>query len=144
MIANVFKPNLLCNKTTFFARAAHHILPGRRCVQYFLIYHEAQWPFIKYSWMVFAKGLWSFGPCRGQSPWHQPKKFLFPYPRFLRSLRLSARHLGIAADRGGQPAASASASNAEAIGFASQSIPGMKAFQFGLEMRFFYLYYKGY
>ena len=31
-----------------------------------------------------------------------------------------------------------------AIGFASQSIPGMKAFQFGLEMRFFYLYYEGY
>ena len=30
MIANVFKPNLLCNKTTFFfARAAnHHILPS--------------------------------------------------------------------------------------------------------------------
>ena len=31
MIANVFKPNLLCNKTTFFARAAHHtILPSSR------------------------------------------------------------------------------------------------------------------
>ena len=27
-----------------------------------------------------------------------------------------------------------------AIGFASQSIPGMKAFQFGLEMRFFFTY----
>ena len=30
-----------------------------------------------------------------------------------------------------------------AIGFASQSIPGMKAFQFGLEMRFFLLISKG-
>ena len=32
------------------------------------------------------------------------------------------------------------AASAEAIGFASQSIPGMKAFQFGLEMRFFFTY----
>ena len=30
-----------------------------------------------------------------------------------------------------------------AIGFASQSIPGMKAFQFGLEMRFFLLILRG-
>ena len=99
---------------------------------------RSQWPFIKYLWMVvFLKrgAVYDhFGPSRPQPQWHQPKKFLFPYPpRFL--VRTLRRH---------PPDISAqlclSLQCCVAIGFASQSIPGMKAFQFGLEMRFFYLY----
>ena len=132
-------------KRPFFARAAyHHILPSLLDMYNISLTHiscRSQWPFIKYLWMVvFLKrgAVYDhFGPSRPQPQWHQPKKFLFPYPpRFL--VRTLRRH---------PPDISAqlclSLQCCVAIGFASQSIPGMKAFQFGLEMRFFLLILRG-
>ena len=131
-------------KRPFFARAAnHHILPSLLDMYNISSTHiscRSQWPFIKYLWMVvfLKRGLYDhFGPSRAQPQWHQPKKFLFPYPpRFL--VRTLRRH---------PPDISAqlclSLQCCVAIGFASQSIPGMKAFQFGLEMRFFLLILRG-
>ena len=84
-------------KRPFFARAAyHHILPSLLDMYNISLTHiscRSQWPFIKYLWMVvFLKrgAVYDhFGPSRAQPQWHQPKKFLFPYPpRFLvRTLR---------------------------------------------------------
>ena len=84
-------------KRPFFARAAyHHILPSLLDMYNISLTHiscRSQWPFIKYLWMVvFLKrgAVYDhFGPSRVQPQWHQPKKFLFPYPpRFLvRTLR---------------------------------------------------------
>ena len=133
-------------KRPFFARAAnHHILPSLLDMYNISLTHiscrvEAsdrlsnicEW------WCSLKGGLYDhFGPSRPQPQWHQPKKFLFPYPpRFL--VRTLRRH---------PPDISAqlclSLQCCVAIGFASQSIPGMKAFQFGLEMRFFLLILRG-
>ena len=85
-------------KRPFFARAAyHHILPSLLDMYNISLTHiscrvEAsdrlsnicEW------WCSLKGGLYDhFGPSRAQPQWHQPKKFLFPYPpRFLvRTLR---------------------------------------------------------
>ena len=125
-------------------------LPGQHIILYCLVEGEmctifphiswSQWPFIKYFWMVFAKGLWSFGPCRGQSPWHQPKKFLFPYPRFLRRSLLRPPDISSVAlptDWGNQPPM------LKQLDLLLSPFRGWKPFNLVWKWDFFYLYYEG-
>ena len=128
-------------KRPFFARAAyHHILPSLLDMYNISLTHiscRSQWPFIKYLWMVvFLKrgAVYDhFGPSSPSLSDINQRSFYF--------LILPDSSSGLfVVIRPTSQLSSLSLQCCVAIGFASQSIPGMKAFQFGLEMRFFFTY----
>ena len=136
MIANVFKPNLLCNKTTFFCQGSisSYIAQSTRYVQYFLDSYIMSKPVTVYQ--IFVNGERGCMIILDQidsslSDINQRSFYFLILPDSSSGLFVVIRPTS--------QLSSLSLQCCVAIGFASQSIPGMKAFQFGLEMRFFFL-----